>query len=301
MSVLGENASLITRFICKMRGGSQPVLAQASDGLVYVVKFTNNPQGANLPFNESMGSELYRACKLPVPAWKPLLVTDAFIDENPGCWMETADGYARPEPGLCFGSLFLMGDSDRMSEILSKSSLKRVNNSAEFWLAWLIDICAEHTDTRQAIFMEDRKGGLDAFFLDHGHLFGGPSGKERKHFTASRFLDLRIYQSVSPRYVKGFRDVVKNLKVDCIWQSVQTLPVDWRTGSAISALTRCLDRLGSALFLENIIATMVDAFQRKEQRLRDQCAPAWIAWKPPASVRYVDGQAGAQEQRLFAC
>ncbi len=296
-----ENTSLITQFICKLRGGSQPILAQASDGLVYVVKFTNNPQGANLPFNESIGSELYRVCQLPFAEWKPLLVTDTFLDQNPGCWMESADGYVRPDPGVCFGSRFLVGDSYRLLEILPGTSFKRVHNHIAFWLAWLIDICAGHTDHRQAIFMEDCTGGLNAFFVDHGHLFCGPNGKERRPFTASRYIDPRIYQSVSPRQIQSFQNEVKNLNVDCVWRKVQALPADWRTGSAINALTQCLHALASARLVENVLETMVDAFQRNKQGSRDECKHHHIGRMPLASVPRPGAQAVAQEQGALAC
>ena len=57
MAVLGKKTIAVTRHIQKLRGGSQPILAEASDGRLYVVKFANNPQGANLLFNESMGRD----------------------------------------------------------------------------------------------------------------------------------------------------------------------------------------------------------------------------------------------------
>jgi hypothetical protein len=97
MSDLGRKAALAAKFVCNLRGGSQPILVEASDGLLYVAKFTDNLQGPNLPFNESIGSELYRACGLAVPLWKPLLVTDDFLDQNPGCWLQTAAGRLRPD------------------------------------------------------------------------------------------------------------------------------------------------------------------------------------------------------------
>jgi hypothetical protein len=121
MAALVRDFVLATRYIRNLRGGSQPILAQASDGLLYVVKFTNNIQGANLPFNESIGTELYRACKLRVPAWKPVLVTDSFLDQNPDCWMQTPKGRLRPDSGLCFGSRFLGGDGIRLLEVLPRT------------------------------------------------------------------------------------------------------------------------------------------------------------------------------------
>jgi len=109
MPVFGKDFVSLTGYIRSLRGGSQPILAQASDGHTYVVKFANNLQGPNLLFNESAGSELYRACGLAVPEWRPLEVSEDFLDENHDCWMQTPEGQLRPASGLCYGSRFLGG------------------------------------------------------------------------------------------------------------------------------------------------------------------------------------------------
>lgn len=269
MSSLGKKPALITQYIRNLRGGSQSILAQASDGLFYVVKFTNNPQGPNLPFNESIGSELYRACGLATPFWKPLLLIDAFIDRNPDCWMQTLDGRLRPASGLCFGSRFLGRDGARLFEILPGTSFRRVRNHKSFWLAWLIDICAGHSDNRQAIFLDDGTGNLDAFFVDHGNILGGPKGELRKHFLASRHLDPRIYQSVSSHQLLTYQRIAGSLDVDRLWNRVQSLPEDWKTASALTGLATCFNRLSARRLLQEIVATMVEAqrqFREHENR-----------------------------------
>jgi hypothetical protein len=245
-----------------LRGGSQPILAQASDGLVYVVKFNNNLQGANLPFNESIASELHHACRLGGPSWKPLMVTDAFLDQNPSCWMQTPDGRLRPDSGVCFGSRFLGGEGMPLQEILPGTSLKRVHNHEDFWLAWLIDICAGNADNRQAIFIETASGGLKAYFIDNGHFFGGPKGELHPHFLASRYLDSRIYQSVSSQQLRNFQDIAGSIDADRIWHQAEMLPGNWKTALALDALAQCLARLATPSLLQNILETMVYANQR---------------------------------------
>ena len=297
MSASGKNFAFVTRYIRNLHGGSQPILAQASDGLLYVVKFTNNLQGANLPFNESIGTELYHACGLAVPILKPLLVTNAFIDQNPNCWMQTPEGRLRPDPGFCFGSRFLGGDGIRLLEILPGTSFKRVRNYKSFWLAWLIDICAGHTDNRQAIFLEDGAGRLDASFVDQGHLFGGPKGERRRHFLASRYLDLRIYQSLSSQQLLNIQKIVRCLNVDQLWQRVQALPDDWKTASAITCFAECLGRLSNARLLQNTLDAMVDAQQRtsifeRNGQINER--------EPQKTVLYLGVQVTRVKQRLHA-
>jgi hypothetical protein len=265
MYALGQDIVFVTRFIRNLRGGSQPILVQASDDLFYVAKFANNLQGPNLLFNEGAGSELYSACNLAVPAWKPLLLTDKFLDENPDCWMVNSEGRLRPQSGLCFGSRFLGGEGIRLREILPGTSFSRVSNRADFWLAWLIDICAAHVDNRQAVFAEDAKGWLHAFFVDHGHLFSGPNGQHRFHFRASQYLDSRIYMHLASHRIHNLLTIAANQNVDRLWREIQTLPEDWKTTSALKGFAECLGMLSSPRLLEGAIESMVNADEQSDE------------------------------------
>ncbi len=297
MCAFGKDFAVATQHIRNLRGDSQPILVQANDGLLYVAKFTNNLQGPNLPFNESMGSELYRACGLAVPLWKPLLVTDSFLDQNPDCWMQTPEGRLRPASGLCFGSRFLGGDGIRLLEILPSTSFKRIRNQASFWLAWLIDICAEHVDNRQAVFIEDAEGWLDVFFVDYGHLFGGPNADLRKNFRASNYLDLRIYPDIGSEQLLDFQRVVRALDADKLWQRVQALPDDWKTASALGGFAQCLNRLSTPELLQRVLDTLLDACQQTNgfERSEYQIGP-----KQPTSVLRLGVQAAGSALRHVA-
>jgi hypothetical protein len=253
--------TLVAHHVRNLRGGSQSVLVQASDGFHYVAKFSNNLQGPNLPFNESMGSELFKSCGLTGPKWRPLLVTDRFIDQNPDCWPQTPAGRLRPSAGLCFGSRFLGGAGIRLLEILPGSSFRRVHNRTNFWLAWLVDICAVHTDNRQAVFVERQDRRLEAHFVDHSHLFGGPNGNEERHFKVSKYLDSRVYENVSSDYLAGFQATLLNLDTDRLWRRIGTLSDDWKTPSALTAFAHCLERLSTARVLEDVFVAMVSSHQ----------------------------------------
>jgi len=293
----GKSLIFAVQYLRSLRGGSQPILVRASDGLLYVVKFTNNLQGPNLPFNESIGSEIYRACGLPGPRWKPLLVSDSFIDSNRDCWIQTPLGRLRPESGLCFGSCFLGGQGNRLLEILPATSFRRVRNHDSFWLAWLIDICAGHADNRQAIFLEDGAGWLDPFFVDHGHLFGGPEGGLRRGFLASRYLDPRIYQRLTSEQHLAIRKNAGGLDVDQLWKGIEALPHDWKTTSALSEYAECLSRLSDSKLLQNIVDTMLCTLARDNglERLEPQ-----FGRKPPVAVLRPGVQATKLDCRCVA-
>jgi hypothetical protein len=265
MVALGKDLPFVTHYVRNLRGGSQPILAWASDGLLYVVKFANNLQGPNLLFNESAGSELYRACGLPVPEWRPLAVSDSILDKNPDCWMETPEGRLRPASGLCFGSRFLGENGKRILEILPGSMFKRVRNQISFWQAWLIDVCAEHVDNRQAIFVEDAEGWLEAHFIDHGHLFGGPKADLKRNFGASRYLDPRIYGQVSSEALLSFQDVLQALDADKLRQRIEAIPTEWSHASAPEGFERCLQRLKMASLVQHVVDTIISDLERRAE------------------------------------
>lgn len=305
MLITGKRYPYVVRYIRSLRGGSQPILVQASDGLPYVVKFTNNLQGANLPFNESMGNELYRACGLDVPVWRPLQVTDTFIDQNPDCWMQTKEGYLRPNSGICFGSRFLGGDGIRLLEILPGVCFKRIHKRTSFWLAWMIDICARHADNRQALFQEDIMGQLNAYFVDQGHLFGGPKGEQQPHFLASRYLDPRIYPDISSEHLLNFQKIASGIDADQLWRQIETLPQDWKTESAIRNFSECIGRLTNTKLLENILNTMVDADQRAKgvitERHKDDGTSPETILRPRVQATGVEELLTARQADCLTC
>jgi hypothetical protein len=298
MSTSGKQSVHLTQLIRKLRGGSDPILAYASDGLQYVVKFSNNLQGPNVLFNESVGTELYQACGLSCPAWKPLVVSDSFIDKNPGAWMQTDDGPRRPQSGLCFGSHFMGAAPGRILEILPGSAFSRIANRASFWLAWLVDASADHVDNRQAIFKEDTAGALHAFFIDHGHLFGGPNGQRRLPIIASRYLDPRIYPATSRHEFANFQRTLRNLDADGLWSRVNALPEDWKTASALEALTRCLQALSDSSRLQALLDRMCRDIERSTSRT---FAPLRIGPARHPAALYPGLQPNALGQLNVAC
>ena len=265
MSASHGTTVFISEFIRKLRGGSQPVLVRGSDGFLYVAKFANNQQGPSLLFNESAGTELYRACGLPVPNWTPLWTSDSFLDRNPDCWMQTTMGRIRPASGLCFGSQFLEGNGKRLFEILPGSMLKRVRNRISFWLAWLIDVCADHVGKRQAIFEEDADGWLNACFVDHGHLFGGPRADFKRRFGASQYFDERIYGETSSQALLEFRNIAQFLDADGLRLRIEAIPVEWGQTSARERFEICLKRLTTPFFARYLVDMIISDNERTKE------------------------------------
>lgn len=266
MSALAKDSVFVTRFLRKLRGGSQPILVEASDGFTYVVKFSNNPQGQNVLFNEAMGTELYRSVDLPVPVWRQLNITEEFLNQTPRCWIESAEGFVKPDAGVCFGSRYLGRQGVRLWEILPGSAFQRVENKDDFHLAWILDICASHTDNRQAVF-EDHLDGIYAVFVDHGHLFSGADGLVRRPKpSASAYLDLRIYDRNQDHHGVDIAKVVLNINVDKLWRRAQQLPIEWLTDTALRNFAECLGVLSDRKAVQGIVELTAGFPDKKDQR-----------------------------------
>jgi hypothetical protein len=288
--MMGLDEVRITRFVRTMRGGSQPFLAQASDGYFYVVKLPGNPQGEHLLFNECAGSELFKACGLAVAAWKPLWLGDHFIDDNRRCWHDMGEERIRPRSGLCFGSRYLGEKGQTLLEILPGSSFGRIVDRSDFWLAWLIDVCCEHADNRQAIFLKSSTGALTACFVDHGHLFGGACGVAAPRFQASSYLDPRIYPDISSNELEAILERVNGLDLIKFSQSMDALPDGWKTDAAMLNFSRCLSQLSNRNLVRNVMDTIVDFQSRRAASERSRTALQFEWGQPVLRPRILPGR-----------
>src|SRR5258705_11166476 len=92
------------RLIRKMRGGAQAHLIEAADGHYYVVKFLNNPQHRRILINEWIGSVFLRYLGISTPTAAGIRVTQTFLDENPGVYLETGTRWRHIGMGWAFGT-----------------------------------------------------------------------------------------------------------------------------------------------------------------------------------------------------
>jgi hypothetical protein len=239
--------------IRKLRGGSQPILVRANDGFFYIVKFINNLQGANVLFNEALGTELFRGVGLPAPEWRAINLTDEFIDRNPACWMETEDGRRRPQAGWCFGSRFLAKRNSDVFEVLPERCFSRIANRSDFWTAWVLDTLCGHTDNRQTLFLQSRSKRLEAYFIDHGHLFGGVSGADSPSPIASRYLDPRIYSVASTGDADDIVKRIQCLNLEQLRAVANNLPEPWSTEAGKLSFARFARRISDPILLRSAV------------------------------------------------
>src|ERR1700691_6171718 len=81
--------------IRRMRGGAQSHLMLASDGNLYVVKFSNNPQHVRVLANELLATRLGAAVGLAVPPSEVIEVSGWLIRNTPEPSIELRHGAQR--------------------------------------------------------------------------------------------------------------------------------------------------------------------------------------------------------------
>jgi hypothetical protein len=214
----------------RLRGGSQSLLVLASDGALYVVKMMGNPQGPNVLANEALGSELAGYLGLPVPSWRPIALSDDFIDSHSHCWFESASGPVRPQAGVHFASRIIgQESSSALCEILPGSWIPQIVNRSDFAGMLLLDLWANHTDSRKSLFM--RRGistETSAVFVDNGHMFGGPWGKDDYRRGAALFLDSRIYEGLEMKSAfTSWFEKVDSVDEDVVRALAASIPGEW--------------------------------------------------------------------------
>jgi hypothetical protein len=228
----------------KMRGGSQSNLVRASDGCRYVLKMFDNPEGNDNLFHEALGSGLAQVVGLPVPSWRPLSVSETFIDQNPQLWFESGGQLTRPTAGLHYGSAFVQGkNGGETYQIVPASWHPRLVNSGDFLGMLLFDLWTDHSENRQALFVEmPATRQLKAVFIDHGRMFGHTDSLRRR-VGRTRFLDTRVYSLCSSvGLLPAWQKRIENVGASTISYLMNTVPISWkRAGYSEAVLSRLLE------------------------------------------------------------
>ncbi|WP_263367838.1 hypothetical protein [Edaphobacter bradus] len=213
------------------------------------MKMVGNPQGPNVLANELIGGLVSRAAGLPVPQGSPVYLSDEFIDQNPGLWFETPEGTRRPEAGLHFGSLFV-GKSDGMyrpTDYISRSRVSSIQNRTAFLGMYVLDVWANHQDSRQAILIANPDGhGSEVCFIDHGHMFAGSHWKFSDRPGLACHPERSVYSNLwQPSLVDGWISHFENVLPDALSQAVSLLPGQWYKGDINHLCDALMNRLAN--------------------------------------------------------
>jgi len=248
-----ESLLMVTSVVRAQGGGSQSRLVTCTDGKLYVLKMHPNPQGPNVLANEVLGSILLRGLGFLAPRWRQVTINLKTIRLFPDLAMCTADGLSTfPACGLHFGSEYLGGPQYHLFDFIPKSRTDKLRSTSQLLPIYLFDVWASQQDARQCIYQKVRGATLyDTFFIDNGHLFGGPTWREaaghaRTTYSNSiapiTFEDPRIEQCL-----KVFEDCIPKL----LHRAVAMVPPDWYKDDIYALYARLMWRLD---FLRLLVA-----------------------------------------------
>jgi hypothetical protein len=236
------------RYIRKMKGGSQSIFVRANDGRHYVVKLNDNPAGPNLLANEKMGSSIAKAVGIPVAESRGILLSESFIDSHPDLWFEHSSGVRRPQHGVHLGSQ-LIGETsglERPTEYMSPSRVEEIMNREMFLGMYLLDVWANHQDRRQAIFRRSSSSKREVYFIDHGHMFGGPEWKFQNNVGSPLHFELAVYKGLwQDEQIALWISKLQSVIPEVLQSVIQDMMPRWYTGSFAELSEKLTDRLAN--------------------------------------------------------
>lgn len=219
------------------------------DGHLYVVKFQNNPQHIRALANEWLGTGIAKQVGLPVPDCAIVKVEDSLIQETPALHVQISGMQIRCEPGLQFGSRFVIHPT--MGQVISYLdegllTPQRVRNLDVFLGVLAFDKWTCQADARQVIYWcrsQERK--LTVSIVDQGHCFNSgywtfPDSPLQGIFPVNKvYEDATDWESFQP-----WLDRIEGFAADEMWRIVETAPPEWYAADreAVEALVAQLLR-----------------------------------------------------------
>jgi hypothetical protein len=95
-----------------------------------------------------------------------------------------------------------------------------------------MDVWANHQDSRQAIFLGNAHDRTKkAFFIDHGHMFGGPSGFFNERLGVACHLEISVYSSLwLPEVVAAWIARFEETIPTALASAISVVPTQWYNG-----------------------------------------------------------------------
>jgi len=231
--------------IRRMRGGAQSHLMLASDGNLYVVKFSNNPQHVRVLANELLATRLATAVGLAVPPCEVIEVSEWLIQNSPELTIEQRRETLPCQPGLHFASRWVGGLMPGQTvDYLPQEQLLEVRNLAEFAGILALDKWTCNINGRQAVFQKARRERrYKATFIDQGYCFHAGDWKFIDASLGGVFAENTVYREVIgwPSF-EPWLSRIESFPAETAWGIAEAIPPEWYGGD-LSALEDLLARL----------------------------------------------------------
>jgi hypothetical protein len=231
--------------IRRMRGGAQSHLMLASDGNLYVVKFSNNPQHVRVLANELLATRLAAAVGLAVPPSEVIEVTEWLIQNTQDLTIEQRGGALRCEAGLHFASRWVGGlMPGHTVDYLPEEQLLEVRNLGEFAGVLALDKWTCNINGRQSVFHRKRRERrYSATFIDQGYCFHAGDWKFIDASLGGVFAENTVYRGVTGwESFEPWLSRIESLTAETAWAIAEIVPPEWYGGD-LSALEVLIERL----------------------------------------------------------
>jgi len=228
-----------------MRGGAQAHLVEADNGALYIIKFTNNPQGRRILINEWLACAFLRYLQIHVPETTIVEITPEFLEDNPEMYFSIGPKKESISPGLHFGSRMSV-NPDRVAifDFLPDKLLGKIENRVDFLGILAFDNWVSNADSRQAVFFRAKakvwapikgeapaKLGFFAQMIDHGYAFSGlqwhfqDSPIQGLYFRTSVYDEVQSMDSFQP-----WLDMIASFPVEVMDAALKEIPGAWMDG-----------------------------------------------------------------------
>lgn len=218
-------------YLRPLRGGSQSTLLRATDGVSYVTKFQNNPQGIRILANEMLAGSIAQRLQLPVPQIEAIQVPDWLVEQSSELRLDCSGPSERPfTSGLQFGSRYVGGSHvAAVADYLSNEPESEIVNLADLARCAVLDKWTGNADGRQAVFAQtDCHQKWKCWLIDQGYCF---NAKEWD------FPDLPLhgiyYRNWVYRNVVGWQSfepalsLAEAMAIDELWECACKIPPEW--------------------------------------------------------------------------
>ncbi len=260
---------IAARFIRRMRGRSQAHLLEGDDGMYYVTKFQENPQGRRILVNELLSWFILERLGFAVPEAVLVHVTQDFLLANPGVCVEVHGHRRTITPGHHFGSALAANPaSEPVYDFLPDTLLNCVQNLCEAIGVFAFDRWVANCDFRQLVFLRSnayasdvsRGPGYLCRVIDHGQAFNGSEWNYCQQSLSALYPRRVLYQGV--RSIEDFQpwlDMVTGFPEELLWHAVSQLPEEWLCK-------------GERRQLELMVAKLIDRRKRVQCLVTSVCA-----------------------------
>ena len=258
-------AILAVQHIRRMRGGAQGQLMLGADGLIYVVKFQNNPQHRRVLANELLASRLAAAAGLTAPEAELVEVSSWLVENTPELEIDLGRTKVRCQAGLQFGSRFVGGlMPGQVVDYLPEEQLAEVRNLNEFAGILALDKWTGNANGRQAVFArKQRERRYRAVFIDFGYCF---------HAGEWRFEDVPLrgvyYRNDVYREITGWESFepwltgLEAMPEETVWAAANEVPPEWYGGD-LGEMEALVEKL---LARRSRIRESIEGFGRSDRK-----------------------------------